>query len=152
MVMEKKWIKDLRENDFILAPTKDISDRICKKFDELGLKWSNGRSYIEVDYFLNSVDKINYIPFNGTFFFGDYEESICKVYTINDLLDFEGELQSDEGYTKEEIELLDKFAGLAMNGLVSKYGNEGTYPTLSQMSYEVAKEMLRARKEALKNG
>lgn len=61
-------------------------------------------------------------------------------------------VMENESYTKEEIDLLDRFAGLAMNGFVSKYGNEGTYSTLSQMSYDVAKEMIRSRKEALKNG
>lgn len=45
----------------------------------------------------------------------------------------------NENYTKEEIELLDRFAVLAMNGFISKYGNEGSYPTLSKMSYDVAK-------------
>lgn len=43
--------------------------------------------------------------------------------------------------------LLDHFAGLAMNGFISKYGNEGAYPVLSEMSYQVAKAMLKARKE-----
>ena len=47
----------------------------------------------------------------------------------------------------EEQQLLDHFAGLAMNGFISKYGNEGAYPVLAEMSYQVAKAMLKERKE-----
>lgn len=161
--MKKKWIKDLGANECIHAPTKEISDKLCKKFDELGLKWSDGSSYIEDDYFLNYGNQTHYIPFSGTFCFTDYAVSHFKVYTINDLLDFEGELQSDEGYTKEEIELLDRFAGLAMNGILSSEtemrANGGMYGEQTNSSriladecYSIAKSMLRARKEALKNG
>lgn len=53
----------------------------------------------------------------------------------------------NESYTKEEIELLDRFAGLAMNAILSRAGSVG----IGESSYNVAKEMLKARKEALKN-
>lgn len=55
-----------------------------------------------------------------------------------------------DNFLQEGISLLDHFAGLAMNGFLAKYGNEGEYPTLARMSYDVAKAMLEARKEALK--
>lgn len=155
MVMEKKWIKDLGSNECIHTPTQEISDKLRKKLDELGLKWCDGQSYVKWSFYHFHKEQTFIFPYHGTFANKDYVNGVsAKIYTISDLLDFEGEQHSitDEGYTKEEIELLDRFAGLAMNGLVSKYGNEGTYSTLSQMSYDVAKEMLSARKEALKNG
>lgn len=71
-------------------------------------------------------------------------------------------VMENENYTKEEIELLDRFAGLAMNGILSSEtemrANGGMYGEqtkssrlLSDECYMIAKEMLRSRKEALKN-
>ena len=48
---------------------------------------------------------------------------------------------------KDESKLRDHFAGLAMQGFLAHYGNEGTYPHLAEMSYQIADAMLKARKE-----
>lgn len=151
--MEKKWIKDLGANECIHAPTKEISDKLCKKFDELGLKWSDGSSYI------SRGNQTHYIPFDGTYCGSGYAELFCNVYTINDLLDFEGEkfAVSDESYTKEEIELLDRFAIVALSACLSEVnlGNgisKEDVDIICNDSYRMAKSMLLARKEALKNG
>lgn len=159
MVMEKKLIKDLAVNECIHAPTKEISDSLCKKFDELGLKWSDGSSYIENNYNSTYGDQTHYIPFNGTYCGLGYAESHCNVYTISDLLDFDDDLvlSSDEGYTKEEIELLDKFAGVSLSACLSEVSlgdgiSKEDVDIMCNGCYLMAKSMLRARKEALKNG
>lgn len=157
--MEKKWIKDLGENECIHAPTQEIADKICKKFYELGMCWCNGESYLNNTNYNVNKENTHYYPYDGCYSDKNYTiECYSKVYTINDLLDFEGERHNntDEGYTKEEIELLDRFAGLAMQGICVNAGrNEhriGKPEKISMDSYSIAKAMLRARKEALKNG
>ena len=62
----------------------------------------------------------------------------------------------NESYTKEEIELLDRFAGLAMNAELVRdegwsFNSDRSLEEGCRFSYRVAKEMLRARKEALNN-
>lgn len=164
--MEKKWIKDLGFNECIHAPTQEISDKLCKKFHELGLKWSSGISYLDNTQYNVYKENTHYYPYDGSYSDKDYATDCSSaVYTINDLLDFEVEQHNntDKGYTKEEIELLDRFAGLALNGILSSEtemrANGGMYGEqtkssrlLSDECYSIAKEMLRARKEALKNG
>lgn len=51
---------------------------------------------------------------------------------------------------KKEQELLDHFAGLAMQGLCVNTGRNGFNrpDTIAKQSYEIAKAMLKARKEA----
>lgn len=149
--MEKKWIKDLCSNECIHTPTQDIAYVLCVKFNELGLKWSSGISYLDNTKYNVYKENTHYYPYDGSYSDKDYtEECSSKVYAINDLLDFEGEPQSDESYTKEEIELLDRFAGMIMQGLMSKA--EYFLSEYADTSYRLAKEMLRARKEALNNG
>lgn len=46
--MKKYWIKDLTEKQVIHAPTADIAKKLCNKFHELGLKWFNGSSYLNI--------------------------------------------------------------------------------------------------------
>lgn len=53
----------------------------------------------------------------------------------------------EEMRKEEEKQLLDHFAGLAMQGFISHYGNDGSYHSLAEMSYQVADAMLKARKE-----
>lgn len=47
----------------------------------------------------------------------------------------------------KQIDLRDHFAGLAMQGFLAYYGNNGTWDNLSEMSYQVADSMINARKE-----
>lgn len=164
--MEKKWIKDLGSNECIHAPTQDIAYVLCVKFNELGLKWRSGISYLDNTQYNVYEENTHYYPYDGSYSDKDYATDCSStVYTINDLLDFEGEntTVSDEGYTKEEIDLLDRFAGLAMNGILSSEtemrANGGMYGEqthsarqLSDECYCIAKSMLIARKEFLKNG
>lgn len=63
----------------------------------------------------------------------------------------------NESYTKEEIELLDSFAGVALSACLSEVnlGNGMSKEDVDVMCkgcYMIAKDMLIARKEALKNG
>ena len=48
---------------------------------------------------------------------------------------------------KNKSKLRDHFAGLAMQGFLAHYGNNGTWDNLSEMSYQIADAMLKARKE-----
>lgn len=161
--MKKKWIKDLGANECIHAPTKEISDKICKKFDELGMCWRNGESYLDNTQYNVYKENTQYYPYDGSYSDKEYILDLSStVYTINDLLDFDGEniTVSDEGYTKEEIEFLDRFAGLAMNAMLQapfqmeklRGDVSENDKTLSITCYRLSKAMLRARKEALKNG
>lgn len=159
MVMEKKWIKDLGENECIHAPTQDIAYVLCVKFNELGLKWSSGISYLDNTQYNVYKENTHYYPYDGSYSDKDYAvDWSSKVYTINDLLDFEGERHNntDEGYTKEEIELLDRFAGIVLGVALSEFNlangvSNGVVDIVCNDSYITAKSMLRARKEALKN-
>ena len=53
----------------------------------------------------------------------------------------------EKQFDKDESKLRDHFAGLAMQGFISHYRNEGTYPHLAEISYKVADAMIKARKE-----
>lgn len=52
-----------------------------------------------------------------------------------------------EARSEDYVSLRDHFAGLAMQGFLAHYGNNGTWDNLSEMSYQVADAMLKARKE-----
>lgn len=57
----------------------------------------------------------------------------------------------EHGFEQERLEnrqnLLDHFAGLAMQGFLAHYGSNVAWDSLSEMSYQVADAMLKARKE-----
>lgn len=49
---------------------------------------------------------------------------------------------------KEEQQLRDRFAGLAMQGVINYHGqNAGTYDYLARIAYNIADAMLKERKE-----
>lgn len=47
--------------------------------------------------------------------------------------------------SQEGITLRDHYAGLAMQGLITHYGMEGTHKVLSETSYSIADSMLKQR-------
>ena len=55
------------------------------------------------------------------------------------------ELQAIRAAMKDKISLRDHFAGLAMQGLLTHYGNDGD--DLSRLSYQMADAMLKERNE-----
>lgn len=88
--MKKYWIKDLKENQAIHAPTKEIAEKLCNKFHELGLKWVNGASYSENLNWDVYKRETCYFPYNGYVSNIDYYiQSECEILTIDQLLDFQ---------------------------------------------------------------
>lgn len=86
--MKKYWIKDLKENQVIHAPTKETARKLCNKFHELGLKWATGRTYLEELNWDVYKGETCYSPSDG------YFSSIClytdpEILTIEQLLDFQ---------------------------------------------------------------
>lgn len=99
-----KYIKDLTNKEVILAPTKEISDKLRLRFDELGLKWSCGLSYKDTCFWIQYVRYTAYLPKLGKY--GPKDSSNLHGYTfynIDDLLDFEGDIKSGEK-SSEQLE------------------------------------------------
>lgn len=94
--MKKKWIKDLNKNEVIHAPTQEIAEKLCKRFDELGLKWFNNSSYLSDNNWSLFKEDTCYCPKIGKYFTPGYYEILgCKIYTINDLKDFDEDKQNN---------------------------------------------------------
>ena len=92
----KKYIKDLKENEVILAPTIEIAEKLCKKFDELGLTWCNGCSYTEENYWKSYRQYTVYCPFEGKYSDIDpFASRNASFYTIDNLKDFDEDNKYD---------------------------------------------------------
>lgn len=89
-----KFIKDLTNKEVILAPTKEISDKLRFKFDELGLKWTTGMKYTCLCYWGSLTESLAYLPALGQVGSEEfYKENGYTFYNIDDLLDFEGRIK-----------------------------------------------------------
>lgn len=87
--MKKKWIKDLTSKEVIHAPTEEIANKLCKKFDELGLKWIGEKSYLNENRWRYFEKNMCYRPNTGGYCERDwYKKSGFPIYTIENLLDF----------------------------------------------------------------
>lgn len=89
--MKKYWIKDLKENQVIHAPTKEIAKKLCNKFHELGLKWANGEHYSGCLFWRIYIgERTCYLPSKGhvdNLYY--YEQRGYEILTIDNLLDFQ---------------------------------------------------------------
>lgn len=87
--MTKYWIKDLKYNQCIHAPTQEISDRLRNKFHELGLKNIEGKSYLDADYWHWFEGDTVYYPNDGAIAPIEYTElENDEILTIDQLHDF----------------------------------------------------------------
>ena len=105
-----KSIRDLTENERIHAPTREIAEKLCHKFDELGLKWSDNTSYIDNNCWNGCEEDTVYHPANGTYGGIGYQKGCnFKIYTIDQLADFQIlEINKDfleelYGYSSSEV-------------------------------------------------
>lgn len=90
--MKKHWIKDLTEKQVIHAPTKMIAERLCKKFNTLGLKWSSGTPYSKRSLWGTYREEACYRPSKGEYCsLNYYIQEGYEILTIEQLLDFQEE-------------------------------------------------------------
>lgn len=88
--MKKYWIKDLKHNQCVHAPTQEISDKLRNKFHELGLKDIEGNSHLDVDYWYWFYKYTVYYPSDGSMASIDYAElENDEILTIDQLHDFD---------------------------------------------------------------
>lgn len=81
--MKKKYIKDLTENEGIHAPTPEIAEKLCKRFDELGIN-------LGILHWKTYKEDIVFFPLEAEYCGTDYaKQQGYIIYTISDLLDFE---------------------------------------------------------------
>lgn len=73
-------ILDLKENECISVETEQEAIELCKKFDELGLKWTTGESYLGNSRWWFYANKIAYVPHSGTYSLADNLELLG--YTV----------------------------------------------------------------------
>lgn len=88
--MKKYWIKDLDENQVIHAPTEEIAEKLCEKFNMLGLKWNSWAPYPRNSSWDEYRAETCYSPSDGTYC--DLSYSIKEGYeilSIDQLLDFQ---------------------------------------------------------------
>lgn len=87
---KKYWIKNLTKKQVIHAPTEEIANRLCKKFDMLGLKWNTKEPYpgnLEWD---NYKEETCYSPSSGEYCDrGYYTREGYNILSIDQLLDFQ---------------------------------------------------------------
>lgn len=90
--MKKYWIKDLTENQVIHAPTLEIADKLCKRFNEMGLKWSHGNSYLNTIRWDRYREDTCYNCKKGLYGYKSYYIlQGYEILTIDQLLDFQEE-------------------------------------------------------------
>lgn len=94
----KKSILELTDNEVIHAPTLEIAEKLCKKFDELGFRWADGDMFV---YDINFVygDEQCYNPKDGhsqslTY----YKRKDYTILTIDDLSDFDTVINTQPHY------------------------------------------------------
>lgn len=88
--MKKYWIKDLTENQVIHAPTKEIDDRLRKKFNMLGIAWCLWRPYSEHSLWSGYKEETCYLPSKGEYCsLSYYTQEGYEILTIDELLDFQ---------------------------------------------------------------
>lgn len=88
--MKKYWIKDLTECQVIHAPTRMIDDRLCEKFDMLGLTWCSGHPYSANLHGDKYKEETCYLPSKGEYCsLSYYAEQGYEILTIDELLDFQ---------------------------------------------------------------
>lgn len=108
MSKERKYIKELKAHEVIHAPTKEIAEKLCEKFDELEITTSIGNKFTDKDFWSPFKEDTFFSPQEGTIgLLEDYKVSFetVKVYTIDQLKDFDqkGELKYDLSYIHDEI-------------------------------------------------
>lgn len=86
---KNKFIIGLKSNEVIYAPTKEIAEKLCKKFKELGLNWADGDDYLEDNKYDTYDNRTCYRPYIGGYGSVDYyHKNKYTIYSIDDLLDF----------------------------------------------------------------
>lgn len=88
--MKKYWIKDLNENQVIHAPTRMIDNRLCEKFNMLGLTWNSGHSYLDYLCWDRYKEETCYSPSKGQVSpLSYYTQEGYEILIIEQLLDFQ---------------------------------------------------------------
>ena len=78
-----------KENLAIHCNTKEKANELLKAFDKLGKKWSNGMSYLDVDYYTldyglyyRNTCYSNHNKFNG---YSNYKSHDYTIYEFEDV-------------------------------------------------------------------
>lgn len=86
----RKWIKDLGEKEVIHTPTKEIYNKVSNRLHEFGMRWCTGCTYKTKSEYSAYEGDTCLRPSMGEFSSKEfYEGRGYKIYTIDDLLDFE---------------------------------------------------------------
>lgn len=121
--MQKKYIKELTENECIHTPTEEIYNQVSAKLNELRLKWGNGKDYLELRLYDRCVTNSVIYPKKGVYSSVSYaNRKGYTIYTINDLKDFTMEKQIK--LTSEQAKELYNLQPNLRNNLLSDFSDE----------------------------
>lgn len=85
-----KSILELNRKEVIHVPTQEDANKLLKIFDELGLSWCSGASYLEVNEWHKYKEKTCYGPAGGDFSPVDfYTSNGYRIYKLEELKEWQ---------------------------------------------------------------